>query len=311
MVDHFREVQQYEQAVDLYPQNKRERHLLQETQSLVQKQHWLNKRQAPADKPALSREADTQAKLTRIRCLRLRRTKGLKACNAALLQFPQDAELYFAKGNTPLELKRLPEAGKAYRLAAQLDPDNVKYSRKLAAFNKNQSTDKSHAQPVMQPPPGGSSSAPSAVATAQDTVLTRMTLLKTLRDKDLIAEKEYQQRKKALLDETLATTGPRGVEAKPSAVPTDIAFGNYYALVIGIQNYQHLPKLQTYIRDAIVVAQVLEQNYGFVFEKLPDATRRDILLSLSKFRRTLSADDNLLVYYAGNGWLDKEADPGY
>ena len=42
-----------------------------------------------------------------------------------------------------------------------------------------------------------------------------------------------------------------------------------------------------------------------------DATRADILLALGKLRRNLTKRDNLLVYYAGHGWLDSEADEGY
>jgi hypothetical protein len=33
--------------------------------------------------------------------------------------------------------------------------------------------------------------------------------------------------------------------------------------------------------------------------------------ALSTLRNTISAKDNLLVYYAGHGWLDKEMDEGF
>lgn len=319
--EHLEKDQQYgeavvvfKQAVNLYPQNKRAQHLLQETESLIQEQNWLNRRQASAAKPGHPKGADTQTKLERIRCLRLRSTKGLESCNAALLQFPKDAELHFAKGNTLFEHNRLPEAREAYDLAVQLDPHNIEYSRKLAAVDEKLPADKTPAHSAAPPSQQKTKAArPTSSPPPQDKVVARMTLLKTLRDKGLITEEEYQQRKKNLLDDSLAlaSAAPRGAETKPAAVPSSIAFGSYYALIIGIQNYQHLPKLQTTKRDADVVAQVLAQNYGFTVEKLMDATRRDILLSLSKFRRTLSAEDNLLIYYAGHGWLDKEADSGY
>ena len=43
----------------------------------------------------------------------------------------------------------------------------------------------------------------------------------------------------------------------------DIAYGNYHALVIGINDYASLPKLQTAIADAETVAKTLEELYGY------------------------------------------------
>ena len=42
-----------------------------------------------------------------------------------------------------------------------------------------------------------------------------------------------------------------------------------------------------------------------------DANRSDILLALNNLRWKLTKSDNFLIYYAGHGWLDKEADEGY
>ncbi len=42
-----------------------------------------------------------------------------------------------------------------------------------------------------------------------------------------------------------------------------------------------------------------------------NATRADILVAINSYRRTLTIHDNLLIYYAGHGWLDKDADQGY
>jgi len=90
-----------------------------------------------------------------------------------------------------------------------------------------------------------------------------------------------------------------------------IKFGRYFSLIIGNNNYQTLPKLKTAKNDAQVVAGILKKSYGFNVELLIDTTRSDILLALNKFRRKLTKRDNLLIYYAGHGWLDKEADEGY
>lgn len=88
-------------------------------------------------------------------------------------------------------------------------------------------------------------------------------------------------------------------------------FGNYFALVIGNNNYEHLPNLNTAISDAKAVSKILSNHYGFKVNLLIDATRSDILSSLNKYRMKLSKNDNLLIYYAGHGWLDHEADEGY
>lgn len=88
-------------------------------------------------------------------------------------------------------------------------------------------------------------------------------------------------------------------------------FGNYFALVIGNNNYMNMPLLNTAINDATSVAEILKTKYNFNVSLILDATRNDILLSLSKFRDQLKENDNLIIYYAGHGWLDVESDQGY
>jgi len=88
-------------------------------------------------------------------------------------------------------------------------------------------------------------------------------------------------------------------------------FGRYYALIIGNNNYLHLPQLKSAKHDAVRIADILKNYYDFSVNLLIDATRAEILLALNKFRKKLHNDDNLLIYYAGHGWLDDEADEGY
>jgi ankyrin repeat protein len=94
-------------------------------------------------------------------------------------------------------------------------------------------------------------------------------------------------------------------------VPPGLDFGRYHALVIGNDAYENLPQLRTAIRDADAVEQMLRNHYGYAVTRLTNASRAETLRSLTEFRRNLSADDNLLIYYAGHGWLDPEADRGY
>jgi len=100
------------------------------------------------------------------------------------------------------------------------------------------------------------------------------------------------------------------IKTKPRSY-SDIDFGKYSALVIGNNNYKYLPQLKTAQNDAREVAETLKSQYGFKVKLLLDADRSDILLALSNLRWNLNNRDNLLIYYAGHGWLDKEADEGY
>ena len=90
-----------------------------------------------------------------------------------------------------------------------------------------------------------------------------------------------------------------------------VDFGAYHALVIGNQDYQHLPDLQTPVKDAQAVARVLAKDYGFTVKTLINATRDDINDALDGYRNTLRDSDNLLIYYAGHGWLDEDTERGY
>ena len=65
------------------------------------------------------------------------------------------------------------------------------------------------------------------------------------------------------------------------------------------------------MNNHLEVARVLQNDYGFKVKLLLDANRTRILLSLNQLRSQMTEGDNLLIYYAGHGWLDKEGDKGY
>ena len=88
-------------------------------------------------------------------------------------------------------------------------------------------------------------------------------------------------------------------------------FGGYHALVIGNNNYANLDSLQTAVSDARAIAEVLRSRYGFKVQLLVNATRKDILSALNKYREQLGESDNFLVYYAGHGKLDRANDRGH
>ena len=91
----------------------------------------------------------------------------------------------------------------------------------------------------------------------------------------------------------------------------NINFGNYYAVIIGNQNYDNLIDLDTPIIDAQSIASLLENKYGFeILDIILDGTRSDILSKLNNLKNTLQPYDNLLIYYAGHGHYDV-AERGY
>jgi hypothetical protein len=105
---------------------------------------------------------------------------------------------------------------------------------------------------------------------------------------------EFAERKGAPQPEPEIVEPPKGPK-----------FGKYHALVIGNGAYRNLPNLETARADADAVAEVLQSRYGFDVKLIRDATRYDILSALNEMRATLTDEDNLLIYYAGHGELDK------
>jgi hypothetical protein len=95
---------------------------------------------------------------------------------------------------------------------------------------------------------------------------------------------------------------PGGGGGRPLKLPP----GNYHALVIGNNNYRLLPPLRTAVNDAQEVARVLKEQYRFNVTLLPNATRSDIMEALNLLREKLTSKDNLLIYYAGHGFLDEK-----
>jgi len=85
----------------------------------------------------------------------------------------------------------------------------------------------------------------------------------------------------------------------------------YYALVIGNNNYEHLEKLDAAEKDAVVIADVLTNKYGFEVDLLLNADYDTTVNSLFKITNKLKKNDNLLIYYAGHGELDKAENRGY
>ncbi|MDC3124144.1 caspase family protein [Gammaproteobacteria bacterium] len=87
--------------------------------------------------------------------------------------------------------------------------------------------------------------------------------------------------------------------------------GEFHALIIGNDKYEHLEDLTTPVKDARRLGSVLNRRFGYEVQLLENATRAETLRALNSYRRKLSKEDNLLVYYAGHGIEDGATRIGY
>ncbi len=87
--------------------------------------------------------------------------------------------------------------------------------------------------------------------------------------------------------------------------------GKYHAVIIGINDYDHLPSLETAVNDARAVDRVLREKYRFTTQLLIDPGRDRIMRALNRIRSKLGPEDHLLIYYAGHGQFDPAVDKAY
>jgi len=90
-------------------------------------------------------------------------------------------------------------------------------------------------------------------------------------------------------------------------------FGNYYALLIYVEDYTYINKLGTPKQDVEAISKILKNRYGFHIKIIANPKNRDdLLLPLDREVKKMTDKDNLLIYYAGHGskkgmWLLKDA----
>ncbi len=94
--------------------------------------------------------------------------------------------------------------------------------------------------------------------------------------------------------------------------PPPIQMGNFWALLIGIDEYAHWPKLSTPVRDVEALQGILIGHYGFSPNRVlsltgREATREQIIGALRQLNHEESSpiteNDSLLIYYGGHGEL--------
>lgn len=108
-----------------------------------------------------------------------------------------------------------------------------------------------------------------------------------------------------------STPAAKAVQRINADVAGFLGPGENYALIIGNNKYVHLPELATAVNDADDLAEVLVDDYDFQTTVLANADRYEILSAIHQFSDMLTANDNLLVYYAGHGEIDPATGRGY
>lgn len=120
-------------------------------------------------------------------------------------------------------------------------------------------------------------------------------------------------------DQTLADTAPLArvdtTQGREETVRKNLK-GNFYALLIGINEYQdrRIPDLSFPLSDVGQLSQVLNQRYNFSERRttiLTNPTRKAILRAFDELVYQLQKDDNLLIFFAGHGRQDEKSQQGY
>ncbi len=151
----------------------------------------------------------------------------------------------------------------------------------------------------------------------------QLKVLKQELDEALLGEKKLREQLSDSQQQLEADRNQLTKTETHAAVGVMPNMGQYYALIIGIDDYQPpLAKLKTPVNDAKQVEVMLRQKYGFKTTLLTDdapikPTRAGIYKALYDLSLELNDNDNLLIYYAGHGdisddnryrWLPEDAD---
>ena len=114
-----------------------------------------------------------------------------------------------------------------------------------------------------------------------------------------------------------AEAGDRAIGVAPGGQPGNVSItGEYWAVLIGINEYAHAPDLESAVRDVRAVRAVLETRYGFHPSRIKQllnaqATRKNIENTLYALSREAGPEDSVFIYYAGHGQYDLARDHGW
>jgi len=147
------------------------------------------------------------------------------------------------------------------------------------------------------------------------TLLKEGTNLITIRAMDVhqnVTELNFKVFRKKTPSQTVASTDTEDLDL---VIPKK-RIGKYVALIIAVNEYadEQINNLNEPVNDAMELGQVLMNGYNFEEKNiffLKNPTRTKIIDAFDYLDKSLSKDDNLLVFYAGHGYWDQEAKRGY
>ena len=108
----------------------------------------------------------------------------------------------------------------------------------------------------------------------------------------------------------------KGVFLSQTSINRNMITASYHALIIGVQDYDDpaINDLSEPINDAQYLYDVLIKYYTFDKKNitfLKNPTKSEIFAALSNLRKTITSQDNLLIFYAGHGYWDEAMNNGY
>jgi hypothetical protein len=98
-------------------------------------------------------------------------------------------------------------------------------------------------------------------------------------------------------------------------------FGRFYALLIGVQQYELLDDLASPANDIAGIGAILDERYGFSVITLANPDQLTVMRTINQLNERLDENDNLLIYFSGYGsrlasgsqqvgyWLPTNAEP--
>ena len=110
----------------------------------------------------------------------------------------------------------------------------------------------------------------------------------------------------------------RDISGFEDPLDDSISIGKNYLLAIGIDAYKHFDQLNNAVKDVEDICQLLCSEFGFKNE-IPytniltneEATRRNIIRELNRLCEIVQAEDRVLIYYSGHGYMNPRTDLGY
>jgi formylglycine-generating enzyme required for sulfatase activity len=108
----------------------------------------------------------------------------------------------------------------------------------------------------------------------------------------------------------------RGIAKSLTNASQTAKTGKNYLLAIGINDYDHCPKLANAVKDVEDFAQLMTTSYGFQPDHIKvlrdkEASYRRILAAFKNLVSTVEPQDSVIIYFSGHGELDDILDEGY